>query len=113
MSKTIQSPAPVPDRNENAPLGRSGAVARRSVRIIRTNATTVAVMSMAAIARPVATLAADKSAIAPQIKTRRLAGKVRLTAWSLPLSAGSVKRALAASRQPIAATVTNALRQCP
>jgi hypothetical protein len=65
MSSIIQSPAPVPDRRENASLGRSGAAARRSARIIRTNATTVAVMSMALIARPVATFAADKSAIAP------------------------------------------------
>src|SRR5580704_11998392 len=94
ISRIIQSPAPVRDRSENASLGRSGAAVRRSVRIIRTNATTVAVMSMALIARPVATLAADKSAIAPQIKATRPAGKVGVTAWSLRLSAERVKRAL-------------------
>src|SRR5689334_15853554 len=57
MSSIIQSPAPVPDRSENASLDRSGASARRSVRIIRINATTVAAISTASIARPVATLA--------------------------------------------------------
>jgi hypothetical protein len=35
------------------------------------NATTVTVMSMALTANPVATLAADNSAIAPQIKAMR------------------------------------------
>jgi hypothetical protein len=45
-------------------------------RIIRTNAATVAVISMALIAGPVATLAADNRAFAPQIKPTRPAGKV-------------------------------------
>src|SRR6516165_8938120 len=100
MSSIIQSPAPVPDRSENASLGRSGAAARRSVRIIRANAAMVAPMSVALIARPVATLAADKSAIAPQINATRPAGKVRLTAWSLRLSAGSVKKGAGTEQAP-------------
>src|SRR5262249_29881504 len=71
------------------------------------------VMSMALSVRPAATLATDRSAIALQINATRLVGKARLTACSLGLSGGSVNRAPAASRQPIAATVTNAPRQCP
>jgi hypothetical protein len=70
-------------------------------------------MSAALIARPDATLASDKSAIAPQINATRPVGKRRLTASSSGRSAGSVSRAPAASRQPIPATVTNALRQFP
>jgi hypothetical protein len=42
---------------------------------------------MALTANPVATLVADNSAIAPQIKAMRPAGKVRLTRWSSGLSA--------------------------
>src|SRR5215472_12176534 len=113
MSRTIQRPAPVRDRSENASLGRSGAGARRSVRIVKANATIVAAMSRALTVGPVATLAADKSAIAPQTKATRPAGKARLGASSLLRPVGSVKKEAAASRHPIPATVINAPRQFP
>jgi hypothetical protein len=77
ISSIIQSPHQSRTIGKMHRLAGAEQLRADSLRIIRTSAATVAVISMALIARPVARLAVDKSAIAPRIKAMRPAGKVR------------------------------------
>src|SRR4051812_33861013 len=111
-SSASHSPTPVCVRHENASLGKSRVVAKRSSRNITVSETIAATISADFASGGATTDAADVAAIARQIRATRPAG-TRSADTPRAVTDGKMKKALIASATAIAEVVTKALRQLP
>src|SRR6185295_11161358 len=111
-SNASHSPTPVCVRHENASLGSSRVVAKRSSRNITASETPAATSSPDFASGAATTDAADVAAIARQIRATRPAGTRRADV-PRAVTDGKMKEALIARTTAITAVVTKALRQLP